>query len=321
MVKQHDKPSGHWSIATEDLPSSYSTHLKCRQQALPPNLGNGYSNTYQLDSNLSYIETRYAPTKDFEILNTFDLAEPRMVVTLGLQGHSSYANEQGDEVYFDQAYTTITSFNSSTGARRYAAEQTVLQLRLVVDKLWLDRYFGEHKCQHLFNKGALLQVSHQPTSYQALVAAKHLLNAAVDETVRPIFMHSEAMSILAAELSVLCPNQSKSRGRFVAKDHEIAVLARNILMQEYKQPPSVNLLAKRVRTNQFKLKQLFHHFFNNTPYGVLLEIRMHKAYQLLERQRCSVAATADAVGYQHASNFSAAFSKYFGIAPKVLNKK
>jgi len=98
----------------------------------------------------------------------------------------------------------------------------------------------------------------------------------------------------------------------------IAKLAREILYHEFKNPPSVEKLSKRVGTNQFKLKKLFHHFFNTTPYGLILEIRMNYAYQLLKSTHCKVSVAADLVGYNHASNFSAAFTKYFGISPKSI---
>ncbi|MDD1630677.1 MAG: AraC family transcriptional regulator, partial [Methylococcaceae bacterium] len=104
-------------------------------------------------------------------------------------------------------------------------------------------------------------------------------------------------------------------------DKDIAKLAQDILFNEFKNPPSVEALSKRVGTNQFKLKKMFHHFFNNTPYGLLLEIRMNNAYRLLESTRCHVSVAADFVGYSHASNFSAAFIRHFGISPKAISKK
>jgi len=48
---------------------------------------------------------------------------------------------------------------------------------------------------------------------------------------------------------------------------------------------------------------------------------MHNAYQLLESTHCQVSVAADRVGYNHASNFTAAFIKYFGISPKVVSKQ
>jgi len=126
---------------------------------------------------------------------------------------------------------------------------------------------------------------------------------------------------LAAELNHLGEEKSELSGRFNQKDRAIAELARDILVYEFKNPPSVKELSKRVGTNQLNIKNLFHHFFNNTPYGLLSEIRMSNAYQLLESTHCHVSVAADFVGYSHASNFSAAFIKHFGISPKTIAKK
>jgi AraC-like DNA-binding protein len=190
-----------------------------------------------------------------------------------------------------------------------------------LSKKWLDRYFGENKFTQFFNKSGIQQLSYQPISHQGIIAAQQLLTSNVSSEVRPLFMHGQAMSLLAAELSPLCEDKSENSARFNQKDREIANLARDILYLEFKKPPSVEELSKRAGTNQFKLKKLFHHFFNNTPYGLLLEIRMNNAYQLLESTRCHVSVAADFVGYSHASNFSVAFIKHFGISPKAISKK
>ena len=153
------------------------------------------------------------------------------------------------------------------------------------------------------------------------MAAQQLLTGNVSKELRRVFMHGQAMSLLSAELSHLCGEKSENRGRFNQYDREIAKLARDILYSEFRNPPSAHELSRRVGTNQLKLKTLFHHFFNTTPYGLLLDIRMHNAYQLLESTHCQVSVAADRVGYNHASNFTAAFIKYFGISPKAVSKQ
>jgi hypothetical protein len=65
------------------------------------------------------------------------------------------------------------------------------------------------------------------------------------------------LSLLAAELSHLCEEKSENSGRFNLKDREMARLARDILFHEFRNPPSVEVLSKRVGTNQFKLKNCF----------------------------------------------------------------
>ncbi len=97
--------------------------------------------------------------------------------------------------------------------------------------------------------------------------------------------------------------------------------ARDILYAEYKNPPSITTLCKRIGTNPFKLKQLFREHLNTTPYGFLMDIRMQHAAKLLKNREMPINLIAEAVGYQHPGNFSAAFSRYFGSSPKTLKKQ
>lgn len=51
-----------WSISSDEL--QFHQQTNCLHQSLPENLGVGRSAIFQLDQDLSYIETRYTPTKD-----------------------------------------------------------------------------------------------------------------------------------------------------------------------------------------------------------------------------------------------------------------
>jgi AraC-like DNA-binding protein len=307
-----------WSISSNEL----HTHRQkdCLYQSLPENLGVGHSAIFQLDQDLSYIETRYAPSKELSVLSRIDYQEPRLMVTLGLKGQSRFAGNSGDELVFREGYTAITTIQSSIGERQYQAHKSTVQLRFALNKNWLERYFGESKAAQLLNKSGTQLLNYQPISPQAMYAAQQLLNCNTSTETSRLFMHGQAISLLAFELIPLSEDKRRILTRLDPKDAAIAKSARDILLREFRNPPSIEELSKRVGTNQFKLKQLFHHFFSNTPYGLLLEIRMNNAYQLLESTRCQVSVAADLVGYSHASNFSAAFIKYFGFSPKVLLK-
>lgn len=308
-----------WRISSDEL--QFHQQENCLHQSLPEELGVGRSAIFQLDQDLSYIETRYKPSKDLAVLSQIDCQEPRLIVTLSLKGQSRFAGNRGDELVFSEGYTSITTLQSSIGERQYEAHKPTLQLRFALNKNWLDRYFGEDKAAQLFNKKGMQLVNYQPISPQAMCAAQQLLNYNLARETSRLFMHGQAMSLLAFELSHLCEDTRQNSVEFNQKDAAIAKSARDILFHEFKTPPSVEELSKRAGTNQFKLKKLFHHFFNNTPYGLLLEIRMNNAYQLLESKQCQVSVAADRVGYSHASNFSTAFIKHFGIPPKAVAKK
>ncbi len=309
-----------WRVKNDDLPSHFQAKEQCLHQTLPKDLGVGYSDVFQLDEDLNYIKTDYTPSKDLAILSQINAQEPRMVVTLGLKGQSRFMGYRGEELVFNQGYTTIATFNSSLGERQYQAHQDITQLRLSLSKKWLDRYLGEQKAAQLFDHNNTRILARQPISSQGMMAAQQLLKAEVKPEIKRVFMHAQAMSLLTAELSCLY-EEPQTDHRFTERDKAIAMLARDIFEQEFQNPPSIAELAKRAGTNQCKLKKLFQHFFDNTPYGVLLDIRMNKAYQLLASQHCQVRSAADLVGYSHANNFSVAFSKYFGVAPKVIARQ
>lgn len=313
--------TGSWRIKSDELLSKFLPEEGCQHHCLPEALGTGYSNSFALDQNLSYIETHYAPSKDLAVLNKIDCQEPRLIVTLALKGCSRFTQAQGNEVLFNEGYTSITAFNSSEGIRQYRGNQTVTQLRFSMGRHWLDQYFDRDQFSAYFDKKNMRVISHQPIRPEALFAAQNLIHCSTPQKLRPLFRQGQAMSILASELSHLFKKPSNESYRFNQKDKEMAHQARDILWDEFQAPPSIEALSKRIGTNQFKLKRLFHHFFNNTPYGLLLDIRMKKAYQLLESTHCSVGIAAECVGYRHASNFSAAFVQYFGIPPKQIAKR
>jgi len=319
MMETKQATARRWRISSDELQCHQQND--CLHQSLPDDLGTGRSTIFQLDPGLSYIETRYTPSQDLAVLSRIDYQEPRLVVTLGLKGQSRFAEKNGGEVVFNEGYTSITTLRSSVGERQYQAHKPTMQLRFALTKNWLDRYFGEPKTQQLFNKNGIQLLSYRPISPQAICAAQQLLNCNEARETNRIFMHGQVMSLLAFELSPLCEDTCRNPAEFNQKDAAIAKSARDILVSEFKNPPSVEELSKRAGTNQFKLKKLFHHFFNNTPYGLLLEIRMSNAYQLLESGQYQVSAVADRVGYNHAGNFSAAFIKHFGVSPKAISKK
>ena len=107
------------------------------------------------------------------------------MVTLGLKGQSRFAGNSGDELVFNEGYTSITTIRSSIGERQYQAHKPTMQLRFALNKNWLDRYFGENKAAQLFNKNGIQLLSYQPISPQAMYAAQQLLNCNVSRETKP----------------------------------------------------------------------------------------------------------------------------------------
>jgi AraC-like DNA-binding protein len=241
-----------------------------------------------------------------------------MVLTLGLQGSSRFDSNQGEDAIFKAGFSTLTTFNGSHGCRFYKEGNAVSQLRFSMSKRWLEQQFGGYSFDKVFRPGSMQQISHRPLSKASIFAVQQWLTNSLNNKTIPMFRHGQAMSILASELNHLFEVGSQPM-RLSERDKKIAKLARDILSAEFKSPPTIDQLCKRLGTNQSKLKQLFHSCYGTTPYSMLLDIRMTKAHQLLNSKNYSVSLVAEAVGYNHISNFCTAFHKYYGFTPKQTN--
>ena len=315
MALDRQNQMARFRISTEELMTRTLPDEGCMQQCLPVEVGLGYSKTYRLDPEMSYIETRYRPAKKLAVLSQTETDEPRMVVTFGLEGNSRFLNDDGRELIFKPGYAAITTFAASKGERQYEADDCSVQLRISLSRTGLTNLFGGSCGNGLFNLPNMQLLSCRPMSSYSAMAIRQLTACKLAPEVKLAFLRGIAISALAVELSPLLAG-CDGEVVFSRRDQAKAILARDILLREFRTPPSVAQLAKRVATNQFNLKQLFRCCFNTTPYGLLLEIRMEHARQLLASGQYHVNTVADRVGYRHASNFSAAFSKYYGISPK-----
>lgn len=104
--------------------------------------------------------------------------------------------------------------------------------------------------------------------------------------------------------------------RDVNRAHE----ARDILADQYRRPPSVPKLARQVGLNQTKLKIAFKAVFGLTLKDFTLQCRMERGSELLTTTSLSISEIAYAMGYDHPANFTHAFRRFHGCAPRQLRK-
>ena len=105
---------------------------------------------------------------------------------------------------------------------------------------------------------------------------------------------------------------------FTPEEIEIASHAKQIVLQNYKNPPTIKELAHLCATNDFKLKKYFKKVHKMTIYGYVQKLRLEKANLLLREKLLSVKEIATEVGYKHQGHFSAIFFKTYGVYPKDL---
>ena len=92
--------------------------------------------------------------------------------------------------------------------------------------------------------------------------------------------------------------------------------AKDILLKNMAEPPTLQQLADEVGLNIKKLKQGFKQIYGDTAYGFLFDYKMEYARKLLDSGTYNVNEVGNRIGYSTASHFIAAFKKKFGTTPK-----
>ncbi len=92
--------------------------------------------------------------------------------------------------------------------------------------------------------------------------------------------------------------------------------AKEILLHEHQNPPSMEQLSQRTGLNLYKLKEGFKNVYGQPVFTYLNDYRMEKARQMLETRQHQVNEVAFAIGYSNPSHFITAFKKKYHITPK-----
>ncbi|MFZ6745245.1 helix-turn-helix transcriptional regulator [Undibacterium sp. JH2W] len=306
--------------ASEARPAS-STSPGWLRQALPASLGDCSAQRFEVDEGLAIVYSRYRPIKDL-VEESHNPKGPRtLVITLGLSGQSMYTDMRGDQLEFRAGHTTVTSFNGNAGQRRYQAASSVAQLRLLIAEPVLHRYLGASRDQDLLATAGVRRLGFGKTSSASAAHARALISGLTTPVADVLGMHIHALGLLAEQLRQLAPVAEHAAHHKISPE-DIARMeqVRDLMQAQMQHPLSIAYLCATVGLSEFKLKQACRHLYNASPHRLLLEIRMRRAWVLLE-SGYQVAQVAWQVGYEHPSNFSAAFTRFYGRTPKAVFAK
>ena len=94
--------------------------------------------------------------------------------------------------------------------------------------------------------------------------------------------------------------------------------AKEILLKNIDNPPSLSEISKEIGLNTFKLKKNFKEVFGVPVFKYLQNERLTLAHKMIRNQDATVQEAAWHVGYDSLSSFSNAFEKKFGYRPSQI---
>lgn len=142
-----------------------------------------------------------------------------------------------------------------------------------------------------------------------------LFNIQYEGKTKMMFFRSQITTLLShffGQLAVLKTEKIKSYER------EKLNLAKDILLQNIDNPPSLSEIAKAIGLNTSKLKKEFKAFFGVPVFKYLQNERLTLAHNMIRTQEMSVQEASWHVGYDSLSSFSNAFEKKFGYRPSQI---
>ncbi|PPS45604.1 AraC family transcriptional regulator [Chroococcidiopsis sp. TS-821] len=296
------------------------------QELLPQKLGNGGDRTIVLRHGLALRIRNAVLWQTIRIENPHDPAIP-LISKFHLSGNSRVLTPNVPDVQADYAEIAGCNYlyylpNLVEFEEWYAQEPIQVVMVLIEPESLQEFDAGDNLPQPLRKliAGDLTARFHQPIGKNSLTmrhVLHQILQCPYQGMMQKMYLESKALELLSLQFTAwLEDSQSRARSpRLRLEDIERLHQAREILIQNIDNPPSLLALARQVKLNDCKLKQGFRQIFGTTVFGYLHEIRMERSRQLLATGQLSVTEVAYAVGYSSLPSFSKAFRKRFHCSP------
>lgn len=235
-----------------------------------------------------------------------------------------------DGTYLEPGQNFLAIGPYPAGRQEWLATQRTLKVDIHIEPHALKSFItsswqsnSKQVCQ-LLDTAAQFYCRCSTTTPAMQISLNQILRCPYQGITRQIYLESKALELIALRLEeAIATDKPSCHPVLKPADVERIHHAKEILSQNFDNPPSLTALARQVGLNDRKLKQGFRQVFGTTAFGYLHDYRLERSQLLLAESQMTVTEVAHAVGYASITAFSAAFRKKFGINPLayVTSKK
>ncbi|MEM9276600.1 MAG: AraC family transcriptional regulator [Cyanobacteria bacterium P01_F01_bin.143] len=151
---------------------------------------------------------------------------------------------------------------------------------------------------------------------------QQILYCSYQGLVKRMYLETKVIELMALVLDHEMENTQGETKKCPLRPEQIERIyyAREILLKNLTDPPSLKDLARQAGLNDFMLKQGFRYCFDTSVFAVLRSHRLDLAKKLLAEQDITVAEVAHQIGYSNARSFARAFKHKYSLNPKEYQK-
>jgi AraC-like DNA-binding protein len=244
----------------------------------------------------------------------FTLEGQSRIIPGGMRNHLVKFDTNRHNLTFTPYFDGLMELSSTDGFRMFEVNFSRSYFQRIADSgsAILDRMLNA------MERGEVAQAAdHSLVITPAMLNVIHSIEtSAYVGACQKLFLESKVLELFSLQLEQLeRENNRGSRRRYT--QHELNQLqeARQLLLADLSNPPTIAGLSQLTGINDFKLKQGFREVFGNTVFGVLTDARMETAYKKLEDGVMNINEVAAYVGYSNSSHFTVAFKRKYGFLP------
>jgi AraC-like DNA-binding protein len=193
---------------------------------------------------------------------------------------------------------------------------------LFVADFFLKRYLSgkrEEPVDFLYGKIqqnlSLECINTLPIDALTLYSAEKILNSTHNDIMQSIRAEHRVIEFMIHRFSLLDIFDEISDEELL-----LASKAKTVLLRDFIEPPTVEVLAHLCATNTSKLQMVFKKVYKTTIHTYVQKLRLEEANRLLKEEDLTIGEIAKKVGYRHQGYFSKLFFASYGVYPKTLIK-
>jgi AraC-like DNA-binding protein len=235
-------------------------------------------------------------------------------------------SEQNIHYILNPLRGTITANKTGTIQKlRFPRNNKIVLAFLVIDRA---EYYGKIECilDDMPKKLAAIFTDvkgNKPYFYHSnySISIAECINEIVEDKnsglVRSTRIEGKTLELLSMQIKQYEDDLKEPGKQVMLRKQDIEKIknARKILMDNFKNPPTIEELAKKSGINQQKLKKGFKLIYNKTINSYSRDKRLEIAATKL-LNGLSVREAADEVGYINKSHFASRFREKYGVLPK-----
>jgi len=280
-----------------------------------------YLTRVDISNGIVFLESKLFKKAKQVYLNNLDRMVILIMVKQGTLGINDHTNNKKESIHEGEISIYCSSRQDMTLTIENDKRSDVFIL--FIADFFLKRYLSSHKNEpidFLYSKIqkeiSLEHICTQPIDALSLYIIEKILNISENNCMQSIRAEHRIIEFMIHRFSLL----DILIESIAPEELELASRAKAVLLQDFINPPTVQILAHLCATNESKLKKVFKKVYQTTLHGYVQKLRLDEANVLLREEKLTIGEIAKKVGYKHQGHFSKLFFTTYGVYPKELLK-